>query len=255
MKPSPSISLLSIGAFFASAAFAQSNGPSTASTPYVLPTLPGYQTTSLLTVDNTGATPDDVVPKAGGGTYGLDGIPDGLGAFDNGDGTFTLLMNHELGNTAGVVRDHGAKGSYVSKFIINKNTFAVVSGEDLMKSIYRWNVATQSSETTPNTFAFARFCSADLPAVSAFYNAGSGLGTQERIFLHGEESSASGFWLQASVVTGSDAGKSYTLGNSPPTMWAASWPMASVRGKTPSPAPSPRTRPLSSATTMAAPAS
>ena len=30
------------------------------------------------------------------------GIPDGLGAFDNGDGTFTVLMNHELGNTQGV---------------------------------------------------------------------------------------------------------------------------------------------------------
>ncbi len=28
------------------------------------------------------------------------GIPDGLGAFDNHDGTFTVLMNHELGNTA-----------------------------------------------------------------------------------------------------------------------------------------------------------
>ncbi len=204
--------MLSLGALFASAAFAQSTGPSTASTPYVLPTLPGYQTTSLLTVDNTGATADDVVAKVGGGTYGLDGIPDGLGAFDNGDGTFTLLMNHELGNTAGVVRDHGSKGSYVSKFIINKNTLAVVSGEDLMKSIYRWNVATQSSETTPNTFAFARFCSADLPAVSAFYNAASGLGTQARIFLHGEENSASGFWQQATVATGPDAGKSYTLG-------------------------------------------
>ena len=27
------------------------------------------------------------------------GIPDGLGAFDNGDGTMTVLMNHELPNT------------------------------------------------------------------------------------------------------------------------------------------------------------
>jgi hypothetical protein len=29
----------------------------------------------------------------------MHGIPDGLGAFDNANGTFTLLMNHELGNT------------------------------------------------------------------------------------------------------------------------------------------------------------
>ncbi len=212
MKIPAYVPLLSIGALFASSAFAQSIGPSTASTPYVLPTLPGYETKSVLTVDNTGVAPDDVVPKVGGGSYGMDGIPDGLGAFDNGDGTFTLLMNHELGNTVGVVRDHGAKGAYVSKFIIDKNTFAVLSGDDLMKAIYRWNVTTQSSETTPNPFAFARFCSADLPAVTAFYNAASGLGTQARIFMHGEENSAAGFWQQATVVNGPDAGKSYTLG-------------------------------------------
>ena len=28
--------------------------------------------------------------------YRMAGWPDGLGAYDNGDGTFTLLMNHEL---------------------------------------------------------------------------------------------------------------------------------------------------------------
>ena len=212
MKTPACIPLLSFGVLFASSAFAQSIGPSTASTPYVLPTLPGYETISVLTTDNTGAAADDVVPKVGGGNYGMDGIPDGLGAFDNGDGTFTVLMNHELGNTTGVVRDHGAKGAYVSKFVINKSTLTVVSGEDLMKGIYRWNTATQASDATPNPFAFARFCSADLPAVTAFYNAASGLGTQERIFMHGEENGASGFWQQATVVTGADAGKSYTLG-------------------------------------------
>jgi hypothetical protein len=36
--------------------------------------------------------------------YRMVGIPDGLGAFDNGDRTFTLLMNHELGSTLGAVR-------------------------------------------------------------------------------------------------------------------------------------------------------
>jgi len=37
----------------------------------------------------------------------------GLGAFDNGDGTFTVLMNHELGATSGVARAHGGKGAFV----------------------------------------------------------------------------------------------------------------------------------------------
>src|SRR6185436_18220174 len=57
--------------------------------------------------------------------------------------------------------------------------------------------------------AFNRFCSGDLPAVSAFSFAGQG--SIERIYVHGEESGSNG-WLQASVVTGADAGKSYTLG-------------------------------------------
>lgn len=202
---------LAVSLVLARAACAQITGPSTLSTPYLLPVLPGYETISVLTVDNTGATPDDLVSKVGGGTYGLNGLPDGAGAFDNGDGTFTLLVNHEIGNTLGVIRDHGAKGAYVSKFVINRNTLAVVSGEDLMKQVYQWNIGTQQSNTTTSTLAFTRFCSADLPKVSAFYNATTGLGTQERIFMHGEEGSATG-WQQGTVVTGASAGKSYVLG-------------------------------------------
>src|SRR5262245_39585825 len=111
-------------------------GPSTASTPYLLPTQPGWEFTSVLTVDNTGATADDTVPKVGGGTFSMNGIPDGMGAYDNGSGQFTLVMNHEFGNTQGVTRAHGSNGAYVSKFTINKNTLGVVDGEDLMKQIY-----------------------------------------------------------------------------------------------------------------------
>ena len=189
----------------------QKQGPVTGSTPYVLPTWPGWETISVLTVDNTGASPDDVVPRIGGGSYSMNGIPDGLGAFDNGDGTFTLLVNHEMGNAVGVVRDHGAMGAYVSKFIIDKSTLAVLSGEDLMKQIYGWNSTTQQSNPAPAPFAFARFCSADLPAPTAFFNAATGLGTTARIFMHGEEGGATGY-QQGTVVTGPDAGKSYVLG-------------------------------------------
>ncbi|MDZ8054512.1 MAG: SdiA-regulated domain-containing protein [Aulosira sp. ZfuVER01] len=187
-------------------------GTSTGSTPYILPVASGVKVISLLTTDNTGAKPDDTVPKVSGGTYGMDGIPDGLGAFDNGDGTFTVLMNHELGNTNGVVRDHGARGAYVSKFVIDKSTLQVVSGEDLIKQIYGWNSTTQSVNTTaPITLAINRFCSADLPAVTAFYNPNTGLGSQARIFMNGEEGGTTGYQF-ATVVTGADAGKAYVLG-------------------------------------------
>lgn len=205
-------SALPLGLLLASSAFAQLKGPSTASTPYVLPTLPGYETISLLTVDNTGATSDDTVPNlVGGAPYGLSGLPDGLGAFDNHDGTFTLLVNHELANNAGVVRAHGGRGSFISKWIINKNTLQVIGGEDLMKQIFLWNTAAQQSNPTPSPFSFNRYCSADLPAVTAFYNAASGLGTQSRIYLNGEEGGATG-WARGHVATGPDVGKSYVLG-------------------------------------------
>jgi len=147
------------------------------------------------------------------------GIPDGLGAFDNGDGTFTLLMNHELGNTAGVTRAHGSIGAFVSEWVIDKSTLQVLSGQDLMQQVFLWNSATQASNTTPSTFAFNRFCSADLAPVSALYfdptpnnpNSGDEVGTTARIYLNGEEGGATGFQV-AHVVTGPDAHKSYVLG-------------------------------------------
>jgi hypothetical protein len=190
---------------------AQVIGPSTGSTPYLLPILPGTETISVLTVDNTGTNADDLVPKINGGSYGLAGIPDGMGAFDNGDGTFTLLVNHELGSGSGVARDHGGIGAFVSKWIIFKNSLVVSAGDDLMKQVYGWNAAAQQSNTTPGTFAFNRYCSADLPAVTAFYNPTTRLGTEARIFVYGEEGGATG-WARASVASGPDAGKSYILG-------------------------------------------
>lgn len=60
-------------------------GPSTSISPYLLASEPNVRFTSILTVG-------DAIP--GDGVFG--GIPDGLGAFDNGDGTITVLVNHEL---------------------------------------------------------------------------------------------------------------------------------------------------------------
>ena len=167
--------------------------------PYVLPVASGVTTKSILTVtENIGG-------------YKMVGIPDGLGAFDNNNGTFTLLMNHELGNTLGITRAHGAIGAFVSKWVINKSNLNVVSGSDLITSVYGWNATTQSSDASTSTVAFNRFCSADLPAVNAFYNPSSGLGTQSRIYMNGEEGSTTGYAV-ASVASGTNIGKAYILG-------------------------------------------
>lgn len=171
-------------------------GPSSSQSPYLTPLKPGVQFTSLITVGDT----------VGG--YSAVGIMDGLGAYDNGDGTFTVLINHEISNTLGVVRDHGFIGTFVSKWIINKADLSVVSGQDLMQNAFVWNTVTNAYE--PATAAFSRFCSADLPAQTAFYNSASGNGSIEKIFMNGEESGNEGRQF-AHIVTGAEAGNSYEL--------------------------------------------
>ena len=118
---------------FAVPAMAQTKGPSSSQTPYLLPIASGVSLTSILTVG------DSVNNKTDGTPYRMVGIPDGLGAFDNNDGTFTLLMNHELGATSGISRSHGAKGAFVSKWIIDKATLQVQSGNDLTQNVKLWN--------------------------------------------------------------------------------------------------------------------
>jgi hypothetical protein len=158
------------------------SGPSSSKDPYVVRTQPGVVFKSILT---TG----DAVAKAGGGSYRMVGIPDGLGAFDNGDGTFTLLMNHELTATKGVPRAHGGRGAFVSTWVIRKDDLAVVSGEDLIRHVHLWSAAGYA--LTPDVI-FSRFCSADLPARSAFYNAATGKGFDGRLFMNGEENGSEG---------------------------------------------------------------
>jgi hypothetical protein len=195
----------------ANVAYGQIQGPSTGSMPYVLPLQAGTETISILTTDNTGANPDDTVPKVGGGTYGFDGIPDGIGAYDNGDGTFTVLVNHEVPSSLGVARAHGGVGAYVSELVINKNTLAVVSGQDLIQTVFSWNSATQSTGPAITNAVFFRFCSADLAEPTAFFNASTGLGSTARILLNGEEDSTHG-WALAHVATGASKGSTYILG-------------------------------------------
>ena len=165
-----------------------STGPSSSDSPYLVPVAPGVTNTALLSVGDT----------ADNG-YRMVGIPDGLGAFDNGDGTITVLMNHELRSDRGVVRAHGAAGAFVSKWIIEKKTLRVLEGSDLIQDLVLVN----------GDSALARLCSADLPPISAFYNAASGKGYDGRIFMNGEEdgSDAKGRGF-AHVV---DTGVSYDL--------------------------------------------
>jgi hypothetical protein len=182
-----------------------STGPSSSAAPYLVRTQPGIVTTSILTTGDT----------VGG--YKMAGIPDGLGAFDNGDGTFTVLMNHEIPTPSGVAHTHNASlgaagnGAFVSRWVVDSQTLQVLSGEDLIKSVYRWNGTTSQFEPMTGTaLNFSRFCSADLADPSAFFDAASGKGSTARIYMNGEETGTEGRNF-AHVVTGPDAGKSYEL--------------------------------------------
>ena len=170
-------------ALCASQASAVTTGPSSSQSPYIVPLDPNFDTTSVLTVGDT-------VPGTNGGTYRMVGVPDGLGAFSNDGLTFTVLSNHELTATEGIVRAHGAKGAFVSKYVIRKSDLRVVSGTDLIQNIQLWNPETSQYNAPTKGITLTRLCSADLPASSAlFYR---GLGTRDRIFFSGEESGLEG---------------------------------------------------------------
>jgi len=127
-------------------ASAQNIGPSTSTEPYVLPSMAGVTTTSILTVG------DSI------NGYQMVGIPDGLGALKSGHRTFALLMNHELGATAGAVRAHGSKGAFVSRWEIKRNTLEGLKGKDQTPSpsdVYSWDLV--NGQYVQGTVAWNRF--------------------------------------------------------------------------------------------------
>lgn len=185
-------------------------GPNSTQSPYVQSKIAGSNVTSILTAGD----------KANN-DYKMVGIPDGMGAFDNGDGTFTLLVNHEIAGGQSIVRSHGANGAFISKWIINKSDLSVLSGSDLIQRLNLWTdkgYKLLESNDTSSLKSISRLCSADLPKSSAFYNELTGLGTEEKIFLSGEESGSEGRAF-AHVVTGNSAGTSFEL----PDLGKFSW--------------------------------
>jgi hypothetical protein len=189
-------------------------GPSSSQSPYLLRSQPGVVTKSILTVG------DSVNNKPEGSPYRMVGIPDGLGAFDNGDDTFTVLMNHELTSSQGVVRAHGAKGAFVSKWTIRKDDLMVLKGEDLIKILNVWDPtlnggagAWKVANTDAAPARLNRLCSADLAPVSAFFNPASGKGYDGRIFTDGEQGGTQRLPFGHVVATGDSYELSPWVGN------------------------------------------
>jgi hypothetical protein len=105
-------------AIVAAAALAGSALAATAVKPYAEPVGNEYTITPLFSVD-------DKVPLLGGAPgqqYRMVGIPDGLGAHPNGNGTSTLFMNHELNSitlSEPIVGGPKNRGAFVSQWILD----------------------------------------------------------------------------------------------------------------------------------------
>jgi len=206
-----SIALMATVTVVLAAANAQAaglTGPTSSQTPYIVATAAGWDVTSLLTVGDSAKE----VP------YVMVGIPDGLGATAgkfaaNGayvaDKSFmTVLMNHEVRPGLGIPRSHGTDGAFVSRWTVHLNSLQVKWGEDFTKRVITWSNGAWADTT--GVTAFNRFCSADLPARTAFFNPATGKGFRDRIFMNGEEAGNEGRAF-AHVASGDDQGTTYEL--------------------------------------------
>jgi hypothetical protein len=202
----PTIAALAAAGAACGAASAQLIGPSTLQSPYGVATSPGVVFKSIASngfrseasFDNPSKAYDEFYTNldTGARDYRFGGTPDGLGYLDNGDGTFSTFVNHEFYNFVGdaSVRKLKTNGTYMSEWRINKSDLSVVGGRDLAHTVNLWQggAYVEYNGTTNIMPSFTgnieRFCSADLPAVTAFYNPATGSGTQTRFFMNGEES-------------------------------------------------------------------
>ena len=142
------------------------------------------------------ATTGDVIA----GTV-IRGIPDGMGAFDNGRGGITLLSNHEVSTTDKIAlrskSETGQWGVSITAMNYSPTSKTVTSASPLFHDIQYWNYKTGQYQDTPiggepggqaaGTFGWgiSRFCSATYsPAGTFIYN---GIGYEGALFTTGEE--------------------------------------------------------------------
>jgi hypothetical protein len=136
-------------------------------------------------------TVGDTIPGASG-AYTPIGIPDGLGAYRLNSSTLRVLMNHEVGATAGasytLANGTSLVGSRVSYFDINLSTKNIInSGLAYNRIIDRAGaVVTDAAQirASGTTGAFSRFCSSSLYEANEF---GNNRGFTSRLYFMGEE--------------------------------------------------------------------
>ena len=129
------------------------------------------------------------------------GIPDGMGAYDNGRGGITLLSVHEVatGNAFALKGKSTTApwGTSITKFTVSKTTKAVTKVEQFMQNINFYNYSTGKYQASPAggapadatagffDWGISRFCSATYAEAGTFSH--NGVGYEGGLFLSGEE--------------------------------------------------------------------
>src|SRR5918992_1521088 len=162
----------------ASAAFAAT----TTAKRYAVPITPDYETKALLTVGDEVPWTNDTSR-----TYQMVGIPDGLGAHTNEDGSTSVHMNHEFNNNV-VSRPQedaaGYRGAFVSRWVLGEDG-DVASGARAYDTVFvRDELVGPAAQEDNSTPAFGRLCSGTL--------AGPKEGLDRPIYFAGEETGPSG---------------------------------------------------------------
>jgi hypothetical protein len=143
------------------------------------------------------------------GTYLVPGIPDGLGVMESGK-NLKIITNHEWSATNAVAAGRTTAGGLVSGSFLSEMTYDVAANKvtkavDLFKSVVWYDYANKKYGNTPgapvgadikdafgtlnHSYLLNRFCSGSLAPEGTFFDAKSGTGTKEAIFLAGEEGS------------------------------------------------------------------
>mmetsp|Transcript_778 Transcript_778/g.1160 ORF Transcript_778/g.1160 Transcript_778/m.1160 type:complete len:654 (-) Transcript_778:151-2112(-) len=136
------------------------------------------------------------------GDYTFSGRPSAIGAYvDPGSPDFHLYISHSLDLGEGKIHDHGVDGSFLSHFMVGRNTFDVRHGEDFLRSADDIHVSQGSK-------SFRYLNSGEVSPSTAFF--ASETGTQERFFLSGETDTSTprAFAFQ---LTGSSAHQAFQL--------------------------------------------
>jgi hypothetical protein len=143
----------------------------------------------------------------GATNFAFCGIPDAMGLYkDSVSGENVLFVAHETNsgtNTRPFLGQTRYKGSFVSRFVLNGTTGAVLSGSPAHKELYLENTLTAARPPQEgDATAFTRFCSGSF--------AGREHGMDRPLFLTNEESSSGNYDSNGSQTVVVADGKMYT---------------------------------------------